>query len=180
MTVGGPLAVSVSNQMLIVGTEGSVDQPETSAAYAVNIENGSLRWYHLMGDYRGATFLNSVAYVSSGDSYLYAFNAIKGNELWRSKLGYSPYAPIMAQGILYTNSDGAYAVDSADGRILWHQPLGYDQSFSFGPSVVIDGTDFLSSTDGHGISTIYALNSNTGEEYWHSTAINQISPPAVA
>ncbi len=181
MTVGGPLVVSVSNQTLIVGTQGSVDQPQTSAVYAVNTENGTLRWYHLMGDYVGATFLNNVAYVSSGDMYLYAFNAIKGNVLWRSKLGYSAwYAPFMAKGILYTNSDGAYAVDSANGRILWHKSLGADQSFSFDPSVVIDGTDFLSNTDGHGISTLYALNASNGAEYWHSAGINQVSPLAVA
>ncbi len=180
MTVSGPLAVSFSNQTLIIGTTGSVDQPETSAAYAVNIGNGSLRWYHLMGDYKGATFVNNVAYVSSGDGYLYAFNAIDGHELWRTKLDYSPYPPITAQGIVYTNSDGANAVDSANGKILWHRSLGYDQSFSFGPSVVVDGTDFLSSANGQGINTIYALNASTGAEYWHSAGTNQISPPAVA
>ena len=179
MTVGGLLAVSVSNQTLIVGTEGSVDQPETSAAYAVNIGNGSLRWYHLMGDYKGAVLFNNVAYVSSGDEYMYALNAVSGNELWRTKLAYSPwYGPVLAQGILYTNSNGAYAIDSSDGKILWHQLLGADQSFSFGPSVVVDGIDYLSGTDGHGTSGIYALNAKTGAEYWHSAGINQISPPA--
>jgi outer membrane protein assembly factor BamB len=181
MTVGGPLVVSVSNQTLIVGTQGSVDQPETSAVYAINTENGALRWYHLMGDYIGATFLNNVAYVSSGDRYLYAFNAINGKMLWRSQLGYTAwYAPFMAKGILYSNADGAYAVDSANGRILWHKSLGADQSVSFDPSVVIDGTDFLSSTDGHGVSTLYVLNAGNGAEYWHSAGINQISPLAVA
>lgn len=180
ITVGGPLAISFSSQTLIIGSVGSVDQPETSAAYAVNIGNGSLRWYHLMGDYKGATFVNNVAYVSSGDSYLYAFNAISGHQLWRTRLDYSPYPPITAQGIVYTNSDGAYAIDSANGKILWHQSLGYNQSVSFGPSVVADGTDFLSSDNGQSfVNTIYALNASTGAEYWHSTAINQISPPAV-
>jgi len=180
ITVSGPLAVSFPNQTLIIGTAGSVDQPETSAAYAVNIGNGSLRWYHLMGDYKGATFVNNVAYVSSGDGYLYAFNAISGHELWRTKMDYSSYPPITVQGVVYTNSDGAYAVDSANGKILWHQSLGYDQSVSFGPSVVVDGADFLSSNNGQSfVSTIYALNASTGAEYWHGTDINQISPPAV-
>jgi outer membrane protein assembly factor BamB len=180
ITVSGPLAVSFSNQTLIIGTTSSVDQPETSAAYAVNIGNGSLRWYHLMGDYKGATFVNNVAYVSSGDGYLYAFNAIDGHELWRTKLDYSSYPPTAAHGIVYTNSDGAYAVDSANGKILWHRSLGYDPSFSFGPPVVVDGTDFFSSMGGRqGISTIYALNASTGAEYWHSSGSYQISPPAV-
>ncbi len=181
MTVGGPLVVSASNQMLIVGTQGSVDQPETSAVYAINTENGALRWYHLMGDYVGATFLNNVAYVSSGDQYLYAFNASSGKVLWRSKLGYTAwYAPVIEKGILYSNADGAYAVDGTNGRILWHKSLGADQSVSFNPSVVVDGTDYLASTDGHGISTVYALNASNGAEYWYSASIPQISPLAVA
>jgi len=181
MTVGGPLVVSTFNQTLIVGTQGSVDQPQTSAVYAINTENGTLRWYHLMGDYVGATFLNNVAYVSSGDEYLYAFNASNGNMHWRTKLGYTAWsAPVIAKRILYTNADGAYAVDSTNGRILWHKSLGADQSVSFNPSVVVDGTDYLASTDGHGVSTVYALNASNGAEYWYSANIPQISPLAVA
>jgi len=96
-------------------------------------------------------------------------------------LGYTAwYAPVIEKGILYSNADGAYAVDGTNGRILWHKSLGADQSVSFNPSVVVDGTDYLASTDGHGVSTVYALNASNGAEYWYSANIPQISPLAVA
>jgi hypothetical protein len=34
---------AISNNVLIVGTQGSVNQPQTSALYAINTDNGSLR-----------------------------------------------------------------------------------------------------------------------------------------
>jgi len=181
MSVGGPLAVSVSNQTLIVGTQGSVDQPETSAVYAINTENGTLRWYRLMGDYVGAVFINNQVYVSARDQYLYALNAINGKVLWRYKFIYPTYSPARAvNGTLYINIDGAYALNSANGSVLWHQSLGSSQSNDFIPSVVANGVDYLASTDGQGKSTLYALNASNGAEYWYSAGINQISPLAVA
>lgn len=176
--VGGPL--SVSNQVLIVGTQGSVNQPQTSAVYALNAENGSLLWYHLMGDYVGAAFLNNVVYVSSGDQYLYAFNPANGNIRWRHKFTYSVYNPVFAtNGILYLNIDGANALDSTSGKVLWHQSLGWNQSVDFLPSVVVDGVDYLVRVDGSGNSTLYALIASSGAEYWHSTTLPQISPLTV-
>jgi outer membrane protein assembly factor BamB len=178
MTPGGPLAVS--NQMLFVGTQGSVDQPETSALYVINTQNGSLRWYKLMGDYVGTAFLNNVAYVSSRDQYLYALNMNNGTVLWRHKFIYPVYNPALAvNGILYINIDGAYALDSTNGSVLWYKPLGTSQSVDFIPSVVVDGVDYLASTDGQGNSTLYALNASTGAEYWHISNLNQISPLVV-
>jgi outer membrane protein assembly factor BamB len=178
MTPGGPLVVS--NKILFVGTQGSDDQPETSALYAINTENGSLRWYHLMGDYAGAALLNNVVYVSSRDQYLYAFNTNDGKVLWRYKFIYPAYNPALpVNGILYINIDGAYALDSTNGSVLWHKPLGTSQSVDFIPSVVVDGVDYLASTDGYGISTLYALNSSNGEEYWHIPNIKGISPLTV-
>ncbi|HEY6543103.1 MAG TPA: PQQ-binding-like beta-propeller repeat protein [Ktedonobacteraceae bacterium] len=160
MTPGGPLIVSRSNHTLIVGTQGSVDQPETSALYAISTDNGTLRWYRLMGDYAGAVFMNNQVYVSSRDQYLYALNVSNGKTLWRHKFIYPTYNPALAvNGTLYINIDGAYALNSADGSVLWHQLLGSSQSNAFSPSFVADGIDYLASTDGQGNSTLYALNS---------------------
>lgn len=177
--VGGPL--SVSNQVLIVGTAGSVSQPQTSAIYALNAQNGSLLWYHLMGDYVGASFLNNVVYVSSRDQYLYAFNPTTGKILWRHQFSYPVYNSALALNkTLYLNIDGANALDSASGKILWHQSLGSSQSVDFLPSVVVDGVDYLVKVDGSGNSTVYALNASNGAEHWHSAQLPQISPLTVA
>ncbi len=178
MTPGGPLAVS--NQMLFVGTQGSVDQPETSALYVINTQNGSLRWYKLMGDYVGTAFLNNVAYVSSRDQYLYALNMNNGTVLWRHKFIYPTNPALAMNGALYINSDGAYALDSTNGSILWHKPLGASQSVGFIPSTVVDGVDYLGSgSGGQEGGTLYALNASTGAEYWHISNLNQVSPMVV-
>jgi outer membrane protein assembly factor BamB len=165
-----------------VGTQGPDDQPETSAVYAINTDNGTLRWYHLMGDaYAGAVFINNQVFVSSRDQYLYALNAGNGKVLWRHKFTYPTYNPALAvNGTLYINVDGAYALNSADGSILWHQLLGFSQSNTFSPSVVAGGIDYLVSTDGYGKSILYALNASSGREYWHSTDFNMVSPLAIA
>ena len=179
VSLGGPLAIS--NQMLFFGTIGSVNQPETSALYALNTQNGSLRWYKLMGDYVGTAFLNNVAYVSSRDQYLYALNMNNGTVLWRHRFIYPTYNPALAMnGALYINIDGAYALRSDNGGILWHKPLGTSQSVDFLPSVVVDGVDYLASNDGRGNSILYALRATDGAEYWHSANIPQISPLTVA
>jgi outer membrane protein assembly factor BamB len=100
--------------------------------------------------------------------------------VWRHKFIYPTYNPALAvNGVLYINIDGAYALDSTNGGILWHKSLGFNQSVNFIPSVVIDGVDYLASTDGGGNSTLYALNASNGEEYWHIPIINQISPLTV-
>jgi outer membrane protein assembly factor BamB len=179
MAISGPLVVS--NQMLFVGTQGSVDQPETSALYALNVQNGSLRWYYLMGDYTGAALVNNVVYVSSRDQYLYAFNTSNGMVLWRHKFIYPAYNPALAvNGVLYINIDGAYALDSTNGSVLWYKSLGFSPSGDFTPSVVVDGVDYLASKGGgQGDDTLYALNASTGAEYWHISNFNQISPLTV-
>ncbi len=169
--------------MLFVGTQGSVNQPETSALYAINTENGALRWYYLMGDYVGAALLNNVAYVSSGGPSLYAFNMSTGTVLWHykfTKLVSISNPTLTTGGTLYINVDGAYALRSDNGRVLWHKPLGADQCGYFLPSVVVDGVDYLACTDGQGNSMLYALDASNGAEYWHSTNIPQISPLTVA
>jgi len=54
---------------------------------------------------------------------------------------------------LYINIDGAYALSSADGTVLWHKDLGSRPSVAFTPSVVVDGVVYLASIDGHGRRT---------------------------
>jgi len=178
LLAGGPLVVS--NKLLIVGTQGSVDQPETSALYAINTDTGSLRWYYLMGAYQGATFINQVVYVSSRDQYLYALDSENGKVLWRRHFSYPVYnAALAVNGVLYINIDGAEALNSTTGSEIWYTPLRGRQGDTFLPSVVVDGVDYLASADGGENCTLYALNASDGTAYWESTKLPQISPLTV-
>src|SRR6266702_751903 len=177
---------------LIIGTPTVVDGVvyvcasdggEAGYLYTFNASDGSLRWVHLMGDYVGAALLNNVAYVSSGGPSLDAFNMSSGTVLWHYKFTHlvSISNPTLTTGgMLYINADGAYALRSENGRVLWHKPLGADQSVYFLPPVVVDGVDYVVRTDGHGNSMLYALNASNGAEYWQSTNLPQLSPLTVA
>jgi outer membrane protein assembly factor BamB len=69
--ISGPLVVD--NQLLYVGTSGSVAHPEKSYCCALDAETGTLRWQDpLRKGYVGAVIDNERIYVSAGDRCLYA------------------------------------------------------------------------------------------------------------
>lgn len=121
--MSGPLVVA--DHLLYAGTSGSVDHPEKSYFCALDTENGTERWRYPMGSYIGAVIHNEHVYVSSGDRYLYALEKSSGSQRWKYQF-VTPghYSATIAENVLYLNRDGAYALRSADGTVLWHQPLG--------------------------------------------------------
>ena len=179
MPIGGPLVVA--DHLLYVGTLGSVDHPEKSRFYALDADTGTLRWQYPMGDYQGAVIHSDIIYVSSRDQHLYTLEKHNGIPRWKYKFVYPTYnAATIVGNVLYINIDGAYALSSADGTVLWHKDLGSSPSVAFTPSVVVNGVVYLASIDGHGRSILYALNASNGAEYWHSHYPHQIAPLAVA
>ena len=178
MPIGGALVVA--GRVLYAGTLGSVDHPEESRFYALDADTGKLRWQYQMGDYQGAVIHNDSIYISSGDQHLYVLDKNTGKLLWQYKFSNGGYnmAPI-ANNVLYISSDGAYALNSADGTVLWHKDLGSNPSVSFTPPIVLEGGVYLASIDGSGHSILYALNASNGAEYWHSHIPYQIAPLAV-
>ena len=177
--MSGPLVVV--DHLLYAGTSGSVDHPEKSYCCALDAEKGTELWRYTMGGYIGAVIHNESIFVSSGDRHLYALEKNNGSLRWKYQFVFPGHYPAtIAKNVLYINTDGAYALSSADGAVLWHQHLGSSPSVSFTPSVVLDGVVYLASIDGHGRSILYALNASNGTEYWHSHYPHQINPLAVA
>jgi outer membrane protein assembly factor BamB len=62
----------------------------------------------------------------SRDSYVFAFDAQTGRQLWQSQKMQAIWsAPAAANAAVYVNSaegDGVYALNAATGNILWHIP----------------------------------------------------------
>jgi outer membrane protein assembly factor BamB len=98
---------------------------------ALNIANGTLLWHYAVKD-TGSTWpleVNGVVYFSSssdnGSGTLYALRATDGSPLWQYKTGSYTNIPLVANGVVYTNSDGGTfaALRASDGHQLWKQTL---------------------------------------------------------
>jgi outer membrane protein assembly factor BamB len=164
----------VSDRVLYAGASGG-GYPEPGHFFALDVETGAEVWRypHSMGNYIGAVAQHETIYVGSGDLSLAALDAKNGALRRRRQFAAPGHYPATiadgADGVLYIATDGAYALRSADGEVLWHQPLGSSPSVSFHPLVVLDGAVYLARLDGHGRDVLYALNTRTEAECWHTS-----------
>jgi outer membrane protein assembly factor BamB len=186
-SVSGPPVVA--DRLLYAGTSGSVGYPEKSYLFALDGATGMEVWRSPMDHYIGAVVHDETLYVHSGDRSLSALETRSGRPRWRHQFAASGYDPAtIAENVLYINitADGAYALRSEDGAVLWHQPLesnsNLDRAVTFTPSVVLDGAVYLVRIDKRGRGVLYALDARTGAECWrwHPAPPSAIGPLAVA
>jgi outer membrane protein assembly factor BamB len=113
---------------------------------------------------------NGAVYFGSGDSNIYALDALSGTLKWKFKTGDVVHAsPAIADGTLYVGSWDSYfyALDAATGAEKWrfktgedpdiHNQVGIQSSAAFA-----DGVVYFGCRD----SKFYAVDANTGKERW--------------
>jgi outer membrane protein assembly factor BamB len=171
--VSGPPVVA--DGLLYAGTNAFVGYPLTGYVFALDVETGTEVWrYPMVGGYIGAVVQHETIYVSSGDRSLYALDSQSGALRWRQPFAvpgqYLHNPATIANDVLYLTADGLYALRSEDGGVLWHQPLESSPgaSFTFGPPVVLDGALYLVRMDNRGWGVLYAFDTRTGAECWHT------------
>jgi outer membrane protein assembly factor BamB len=150
---------------------------------ALDVATGTEIWRYPSGDdnyprdrYLGAVVQHKTIYVSAGDRTLYALEKNSGKLRWQRQFaGSAQYPATLANDILYITAtgDGVSALRSADGVVLWRQPLGSSPStpgvsYTFDKPVVLDGAVYLVRLDNRGRGVLYALNTPTGAECWHT------------
>lgn len=134
--------------------------------YALNANDGTLRWSYEAGDWVNATpaVANGVVYAGANDHTLYAFNATNGNVAWRYQVGDKIISwPAVSNGIVYFGSwdQNVYAVRTNNGSLLWRYQTGNRVS---SPTLVVDGVVYIGSDDNY----LYALNAINGVLLWRS------------
>jgi outer membrane protein assembly factor BamB len=152
-------------------------QPDT---HALNASNGTLLWSYPTGVIASSSAVvsNGLVYIGSFESAFYALDAATGTLRWRYQTGTSVEStPVVMSGVVYFTSDGAYALNAANGAQLWHNALESSQSTCSTESTLLNGVMYLGQTDGTGVSTLYALDTSTGNMLWQHGGINQLSPP---
>lgn len=160
----------LADGLLYSGTLREVGYPLQSFVFALDGASGEVVWrYRIVGHYSGAVADHARLYVFSSDGALYVWDRKSGQLAWQHQFGRRVYQPAtIANDVLYLAADGAYALNSMDGTVLWHEPLESGRSVSFHPPVVLDGAVYLVRLDGRSRGMLYALDARTGAECWHT------------
>lgn len=154
------------------GTGDSVAYQETGYFCALDVETGAEVWRYPIGGYIGAVVQDETIYVSSGDRTLSARDTKSGVLRWQHQFAAPGHYPAtIAQNGLYLTTDGAYALSSEDGAVLWHQSMGSNPGVSFRQPVVLDGAVYLVRFDKRARGVLYALDRRDGVECWHIPAV---------
>jgi outer membrane protein assembly factor BamB len=170
---------------------------EAGVIYALNAQNGSVRWqYHTVDTVFGAglarpTLLNGTLYAatSSGGLFVYALNAQDGTVRWKvnvNNIPTPPEQPVIVNDILYLEASRldpdtvtvVYALRIQDGSVLWHyQTPGYLTTRKL---TVAAGLVYLA-LGGPAPSPLLALDAATGALKWQASLPGlATSAPAVA
>ena len=137
--------------------------------YALNAATGTVLWAQALGaeGYPASpTVANGIIYVPSEDQNIYAFNAYSGAPIWKYKTtGFPSDAAAVANGVLYVGADYLYALNAADGTLLWKSDfiLGYGDGFT---GVVANGVVYTGGSD----TDLVALDASTGALLWKYTS----------
>lgn len=147
--------------------------------YALNRENGELRWVFetdasLTGNLAVA---DGAVYAGSTDDGLFALDAGSGELLWRYEPGFWVYDPVASNGVIYfaTADEHVQALDGSTGELIWRVHLA-----SLDSNVVMaDGIVFV----GGFINALYALDADSGELLWpvfesDNTSLFPLNPAA--
>ena len=116
-----------------------------------------------------------VIYIGSNDSYVYALDAVTGEQRWRFQTGHWVSSPTVVEGVVYVGSGDSYvyALDAVTGAQRWRFQTG--AGVESHPAVV-EGVVYIGSND----SYLYALDGATGEQHWRFQTGDEVtSSPAV-
>lgn len=141
--------------------------PITDNVYAINANNGTLRWHiHLNNQQTGVLYgANGVIYVNTytygSDSniipYAYALRADDGTQLWHQANASIRFVDgVMLYASDNANANNLEALRASDGSILWHTQLVLRSVLTGGYGIVYASTD----------SVLYAFHGNDGSILW--------------
>jgi outer membrane protein assembly factor BamB len=128
---------------------------------------------------------NGTVYFGSGDTNVYALDAVTGNLKWKFKTGDVVHAsPAISRGKLFVGSWDSYfyALDAASGNEIWRFKTGEDPEIHNqvgiqSSAAVVDDIVYFGCRD----SKLYAVDVATGKERWsfRNKGSWVISSPAV-
>jgi outer membrane protein assembly factor BamB len=141
--------------------------------FALNINNGSNRWYHTFdGNINAVAVSDGIAYMSENGN-IYMFNISDGTLVRHFKVGDFIDPPVVVNGVIYVHainhtspsSESVFYALNTDGSQIWSYPTGPVGNRSSGETPVVVNNVLYASTEDGGV---YALNTTTGSLLWHT------------
>ena len=147
--------------------------------HAVDSSTGQQLWNGNEHVSKGVAIDRGIVYYSYATAHnrLSARDALTGETLWESEIGYLSTDPIATQGVIYVGATptgehdriALHAVDAATGEGIWKHETG----FIAGSPVVADGVVYFTTYD-HSLGTgnwevrsdLHAVDAATGDLLW--------------
>jgi outer membrane protein assembly factor BamB len=148
--------------------------------YAIDAENGSLRWRKDVGGdvtLSSPTVVDGTVYLGVyGTNSTIAVNATTRETVWNVSVGGRVRgSPAVVDGIVYVGdgSGTVHALEAATGETVWTEETGGEIWSSV---AVANGTAVVTSKD----ESVYAFDAETGDRYWRYDTGNLVtSSPAI-
>jgi outer membrane protein assembly factor BamB len=169
----------------------TANSPQQTSIYALNPENGAVRWrvkmptdvmsiptlidhgvlYVLAQDYSAVPSKDPNQNPTGGTSAknaVYALRASDGKLLWHSQTGSIPYLVMLGDGGAYvaTANGAIYALDVSNGSVKWHVSVGDSKALMQVADDVLYISAYRVSSKSAAGGKLIALNTSDGSVKW--------------
>ncbi len=151
----------------------TVYYPCLNRLYAINREDGTLRWQYPADAPLNATFLgqpvegNGLVYIGASNGNVYALDSERGSLRWIFTADSAPTAiPALDEGTLYigTGRGEVYALNARSGEPLWKEPY---RAGDYIAGRIVKVEDLL--LFGTNAGTVHAITASGGRRRWAIT-----------
>jgi outer membrane protein assembly factor BamB len=141
-----------------------------SCVYAVDAQNGGLRWKtKTSGIVRSSPCVyDGIVYVGSWDGFIYALNITNGSQVWAFDTRGNQYknvqpSPRVIDSVVYCGSRNPYfyAIHARTGKLLWEH--SFDGSWVESSAAIANGIVYVGSSD---LNQVHAFDAKTGTAVW--------------
>jgi outer membrane protein assembly factor BamB len=109
---------------------------------------------------------NNIVYVPSLDQNIYAFDARSGALIWKYKTtGLPYYGAAIAKGVLYVGADYLYALNAANGTLLWKSDFMLGTGTADTSPVIANGVVYTGGSN----YDLVAVDASSGSLLWKYT-----------
>lgn len=157
------LVPSINHNGVSIDPQGSqITDFSDKVYYTVTAEDGSSKKYNVFQS------SNNTVYIGSANGFLYALDALTGQEKWSFNGGQQIGSPIYYQDKIYVSVFGGtlYCLNAVTGSTIWSF---FRSSTGYTTPCIFNGNVYVGYTTSFAPPGLYALEANSGNLLWSNT-----------